>query len=468
MDMEQKPENKKGNTWTLEPAMFVFFYGWFLSTTIVENQVLKQTCVYSYQYDEDICNNLDDKNKTLAIEQEIQPYALNVLMTLMVTNAIIPMVLNLFLSPWSDKFGRKKVLNLVTSGYTVSMGLIAAVSYTADYIKPVSPWLYYIAQLPGTFCGGMATFSSLSMCYIIDLTDEDSRSRRFMALELVIFVGVLFAFASSSFILKATNPTTVFAISFACILIGTLSQMIFVKEPVAVKEGVSVKDQLKEIFTLTRVKDLYLTCTKSRPLRYRRILVTLASVMVIIAIVIQGTQTVFYYFVRQAFGWTQQSLTFYTSAVMMVEIIGSIVVMSVLKPLLCLPDLTLASMSMMSALVDALIKLFATETYHFYIAAATSILKLTAAPMIRTTMSTIVEPDEVSKVYSLLTAFESISSLVSAPIYKAIYSATLKSFPSAFYIATSGVYIISLVLIALSAKWLQLPRVNTKTCDTRL
>lgn len=471
MEVEQKTsedQKKKSPKWAIEPALFLLFFGWFLSVSIVENQILRQTCLYVYRYDKDVCNNLDDKNKTLSIEQEIQPYALNILMTISISSAVTPTILSLFLGPWSDKYGRKKIFNGIFIGCTTSMGWITAVSYLSDYVEANSPWNYFFAQLPLKLSGGLPTFTTVFLCYITDITDEDSRSRRFTLFELILFASVLFAFASSSFILQLTNPTIVFAISFLCMLIGTVIELIFVEETVNVKRGVAVTTQLKDIFTLDRIKELYSTCVQRRQFRQRKILFCLGSVLWLTSFVNNGGQTVFYYFVRQYFGWNLQDLTLYMSASMLITVFGSIFALVVLKQCLCISDLSLSALSTVSVLLDAFIKTFANRSWQMYVASAVALFKLVAGPMLRTIMSTIVPPGEISKVYGLTIAFEAIAGLIAAFAYKIVYTATLTTFPSAFNLISVGIFTVTLVLIGLIAKWLQVPNVSRKTCDTKL
>lgn len=449
--------------------MFLLFFGWFLSSSIIENQILKQTCLYNYKYSDDVCSYLDDKNKSLSVEQEIQPFALNILMTTTIFNSIVPTILSLFLGPWSDKYGRKKILTGVFIGYTLSMGWITVVSFISEYIETNSPWNYFFAQLPLMLSGGLPTFTTVILCYITDLTDEDSRSRRFTIVELIIFIGVLLAFASSSFILTVTSPSTVFLISFACISIGTLIEICFVTESASVKKGVAVTTQLKEIFTVDRVKEFYSTCAKQRQFRQRQILFSLALVLALAAFTNSGMQTVFYFFVRQAFLWNQQDYTLFLSASMLMTVFGAIIALALLKQFLNMSDLSLSALSIISMLTDAFIKTLANRSWQMYLASATSLFKLVAAPMLRTIMSTTVAPNEVSKIYSITTAIESISGLGAAPVYKAVYTATLTTFPSAFNLITVGIFSICMILLALVAKWLPVPNaVSKKTCDTKL
>lgn len=458
---------KKHQRWTLEPALFLLFFGWYLSVSIVTNQILKQTCIYQFEYSHIVCNQLDDKNATGSIEQEIQPYVANILMTLTILNSIIPMLLSLFLGPWSDRFGRKRVFCAVFLGYNISMGWIMIVSYLSDYIATNNPWNYLFAQLPVMLSGGIPTLVVVILCYVTDQTNESNRSTRMTIIELIIFFGVLVAVAGSSFLLKLTNATAVFFTSFVCISIGTFIVVFLVEESVPMEKDVKLVDQYKELFSPTRIKELYSTCVQPRQFRQRRILWMLISILTLNYFVSNGSHTIFYLFVRQKFGWTLQDLTLYESGSMLMTLFGSGVALVVLKKYFDWSDMSLSVLSFASLLIDGFIKVVATQTWHFYLASGISMFKIVATPMLRSITSTIVSKGELGKVYSITSAFEAISGLGAAPLYTATYSGTLLTFPSAFNLITVVVFATTLMLAIMVGRLLVTSNSN-RVYDTKL
>lgn len=87
---------EKSQNWSLDIALFLLYTGWYLSTSLVTNQILKQTCLVKFGYNETICSSLDDES-THDVEQEIQPYVANILMTVNICVYSISSVLCLFL-----------------------------------------------------------------------------------------------------------------------------------------------------------------------------------------------------------------------------------------------------------------------------------------------------------------------------------------------------------------------------------
>lgn len=465
--MESSGKVKTIQKFVLDPAIFLVVFGWALSSQLVTNQILRQTCLFTYGYSDVICAHLDDKNSSKLVEQEIQPYVASVLMTITVLNSVIPATMSLFLGQWSDDYGRKKVINGLFFGFTVSLAWITIVSFVSEGIAPISPWNYVFAQLPFMLGGGMPTLINIVLCYCTDQTTEENRSTRLTIFEIIVFIGALIAVASSSFILEAIGPTAVFSISFVCCVLGSFIAVFFVKESVKVRKEIGLVNQYKDLFTLARVKKLFEIVTRKRTNKRGRILVLLMIILLLTNFTSTGSQTVFYLFMRQKMGWNLQDWTIYEAFSMLLTVFGAILGIVVLKRWFKLEDLSLSMITMGTLVLDALIKTVATRSWQFYLASLVGILKLLSGPMLRSIMSTVVFEGEISRIYSITSTIEAISGLGSAPLYSNTYSATLTTFPGAFNLITAGIFAVSVVLAVFVARWMQSTS-NDKTIDTRL
>lgn len=58
----------------------------------------------------------DQDNSTNELEKKVQPYANMISMTDSLISQIVPVIIALFLGPWSDRNGRKPVMLAVLSG----------------------------------------------------------------------------------------------------------------------------------------------------------------------------------------------------------------------------------------------------------------------------------------------------------------------------------------------------------------
>lgn len=137
----------------LEPALFAIYFAFNLTSAVLQNQLLKQTCL-SLNYNLTTCENLNADNETKEIEEEIQPHVATINMTILIFNSVIPAILSLILGSFSDIYGRRKILMMSFSGYTCTIALITLFSYVNENVKNISPWWYLVAEMPMSFAGG--------------------------------------------------------------------------------------------------------------------------------------------------------------------------------------------------------------------------------------------------------------------------------------------------------------------------
>lgn len=285
------------------------------------------------------------------------------------------------------------------------------------------------------------------LCYVTDLTNESNRSSRLALIEMLVFVGVFFATASSSYILSLTSTNTVFLISLVCSFVATVYTIIFVDESVRVTETFSTSDKIKGLLSPAPLVEMLKTSFKRRPFKERRILWCLIIVLMFSVFTMNGSSTVFYLFVREKFEWTLREYTLYDSTNILIAIAGCMVGLVFLKKILGFSDISLAVLALLSQLVDALIKSTAERPMQMYASSFITAFKILVTPMARSLMTTIVASNEIGKVFSIASSFEAVSSLVSSPLYTYIYNETYTFYAGAFFLITAAVYAINLVLI---------------------
>lgn len=439
--------HEKLRKFRLEPALLLLFFGYNLSSVIIPNQLLKQTCLKD-GFNATDCDSLGIMNNaTKEIEEIIQPEVAKILMTTSLLNAIIPAVLSLFLGPWTDKFGRKKVICATFFGFTTTLALLTVISFISDQRDMINPWIYVYPYIPMIITGGWPTMIVSILCYVTDLSNEKNRSSRLALIEMIIFLGVLLGTFSSSFVLKIVGPTLMFVISTGCALVASVYIVVAVDESVAVIEPASACEQIKELCSPAPVVEMMKTCFKRRSFKERRILWCLITILMFTVFTMNGTSNIFYLFVRQQFHWTLKQATMFDSINIFVAIIGVFVGVSVMKKALSFSDISLAFVAIVSMLGDSVMKAFAQTSLEMYAASGIWLFKILTAPMCRSLIATVVPNNEIGKVFSIASSFEAVSSLIASPLYTFIYSTTFKTFAGAFYLITAGVYVINLVLI---------------------
>lgn len=436
----------------LEPGLFSLYFAFNLTNAILQNQLLKQACL-ELGYNLTICSNLNTDDVTKAVEEEVQPHVANINSSILVLNSIVPAIYSLLLGSWTDKFGRKKVLMMSFTGYTSTLGLITLFSYISDNVQPLSPWYYVIAEIPMCLMGGWPTLDIAVCCYVTDLSDEKNRSFRLGFITFLNFLSSFAAYFSSSFILEASSSSIVFIISFSIATVAFIYTIFIVDESIVVASDVSGFNQFMEIFSISRVKEVFSTLFKKRLMKERRMLWCLMAIVTLVVFTMHGNGTVNYLFVREKFGWDLREWTVFDSTNTVITVGGLFIGLILLKKTLQISDMKIALLALMSAIIDSTFKAFATQPYQLYLSSGFGMFRLLATPLFRSIMSNILPHNEIGKVFSATTAFEALSGLGAGPLYTKVYNKTFTSFPGAFNLITSSVFLVDLIIAMFVGRW---------------
>lgn len=448
LEKKEKRSEFFANKWRkfkLEPALLLVFFGWDLSSSIIQNQLLQQACLYQ-GYNSSDCFHLGENNATVEIEKIIQPIVAEISMTSKLLMSVIPAFLSLFFGTWSDKFGRKKVLVSTFIGYTTSLVCFSIISITARYVAEMSPWMYLLPYIPLLLSGGWPSMIVAVSCYTADISSESDRSARFGIIEMIIFLGILCGDASSSFILKSTSSTSVFIISTVCVLIALIYTIKLVPESVQVRTSESLFEQLKELFSPKPIVQMIKTCFKKRRYNENTIVWSVITILVLSTFTVAGSSNVFYLFARRQLHWTLREFTLFDSTTILLSTFGCFIGIAVLKKRLNFSDISIMIIGVASKIIDALIIGFATESWQLYLASTISLFRILIVPMNQSIITKFIPKDEVGKIFSMKTSLEAISSLLSSPLYTFVYTKTFTSFTGAYFMITALISTFNLLL----------------------
>lgn len=160
--------------------------------------------------------------------------------------------------------------------------------------------------------------------------------RRMIAYELAIYVGLMLGSFAAGYAYEATNASTIFIISTVCILAALFLMAALLPESLSTPQSVS------QGFVIV---DLWRTCSRSRQFVDRSILVLLMCIMLLTAFVsgkylsrittlvpllllhlplADGSNSVFYMFMRAKFHWSVLQFTQYeTVSILVPAVAGS-------------------------------------------------------------------------------------------------------------------------------------------------
>uniref|UniRef100_A0A182TA87 Major facilitator superfamily (MFS) profile domain-containing protein n=1 Tax=Anopheles maculatus TaxID=74869 RepID=A0A182TA87_9DIPT len=426
----------------LEPAVLLIFFAWNVSSAVFANQIVYQTCTAAFGKNESLCDQLGTENETeeiQALEKAVQPYSANILMAKSLVESIVPAFCSMFIGPWSDRFGRKPVIVSCFTGAFLTYGIVALISFLSMYYT-INPWYYVLASIPTALSGGTCALITGVFCYIADVTNEKNRATKMAVVEAAVFTGLLAGTLSSSFILRWTNGSTVFAIASGAVFLGLLYIIFYIEESIKPNELSETNSKFRELFRFDLVTELMQTCFKRRP-NYDRLIIWL----VILALganifAMDGSQTVFLLFLRERFEWTVKDYSYYDAASIVFMIFGNTIGLYIIRKLFDPSVTMLAALGFCCYAINSTIHGLASEPWHLYVGVAICFMKGIAGPMSRAVISNTAPPSDIGKIFSLTTSIESITPLVSAPLYTFVYKSTLSWYPGAFNLITATVY----------------------------
>lgn len=354
--LASKPERSRLRSvrWSfgLEPPLFCLYFSYNLANAVLPNQLLKQACL-ELGYNLTICSNLNTDNVTRVVEEEVQPHVANINSSILLLNSIVPAFLSLVLGIWIDKHGRKKVLMMSFSGYASTLGLIMLFSYLSDNVAPLTPWYYVIACVPLCLMGGWPSLDLAAGCYITDLSTKKDRTFRLGFITFLNFFSNFLAYFSSSYLLAATGMSIVFIITFTISSAAFIYAIFIVDESIQVPKDVRARDQIKDIFSIVLIKEIFVTLFKPRAFRERRMIYFLMAIITLHVFTMHGNGTVNYLFVREKFSWDLGSYTVFDSINTVISVTGLLVGLIILKNIFNVCDSALLILALVSALMES-------------------------------------------------------------------------------------------------------------------
>ncbi|XP_013112907.2 proton-coupled folate transporter [Stomoxys calcitrans] len=434
----------------LEPPVFLVFLAMYLSGTVYQNQLLYQTCIFVFNYNETQCEPLlgveRETEEVKRIETQVQPYVARILMARSLLESIIPAIVSLFIGPWSDKFGRRPIVLTTFTGYLCGSIILTTLSFIATKTI-VSPWVFLLSSVPSVLSGGTCALITGIYCYISDVAKARARALRMVLNEASLCAGMMIGNVASGYLYAATNAVTVFAISSGLMLLSLIYVYIFVVEslhPDLIHSG----SKLREFFRFDLVKDLVQTCIKRRP-NFDRAIIWLTMMALTVAIfTMEGDSNVTYLYVRKQFEWTLKDFSMFNAARIIVQIFGSVLGMFILRKLLKFSIISMTMISLASCVLESTVRATAIYWWELYVGLTLGFMRGIMGPMARAILSHVAPSTEVGKIFALTTSLESLSPLIAAPLYTSVYNATLEFYPGLFNFISAGLYLLCFTFIS--------------------
>ncbi|KAH8277654.1 hypothetical protein KR018_003050 [Drosophila ironensis] len=437
----------------LEPLILTLLFAYNFSSTVLKNEIIYQSCTAGFGYPNSDCLLLGTKNATNdteRIEEIVQPYATKVTLSMHMIECFVSAFFGLFTGVWLDVFGRKPFLMCAFLGYGLQYLISAIIAYCAmQRYGLVSPWWYLLSILPLSCLGGSVTYSAAALSFIGDVSNGKVRCYRLIAYELAIYGGLLLGSFASGNVYEATDAYVVLSISTGSIFAALVLMIVFLPEslPSRHQSTITYPTNGGRFFTL---KDLWVTCTRPREHFNRSLVLINMLVILLTAFISDGSNSVFYMFMRAKFHWSVKQFTDYeTVSILIPAVSGSsgVILMWSLRKVTKWAVLWLALVSVLSHLASSLMRAYASLGWHIYVATVLGIFKSLVNPMCRTMITNLLPPEERGKIFALLGILLNLSPLLSSSLYFAVYTKTLNTDPGIFNLVSSLLYGLQVCLI---------------------
>ncbi|XP_048477532.1 solute carrier family 46 member 3 [Plutella xylostella] len=439
------------NMITVEPILACYVMPSVLSALATQNLYLEKACRVNLGYSDHICDALtrrDTANYT-AEEEAVQTLVAHVAGWKTVLQSFLPCGILIFLGAYSDRVGQRKICMLlpIIGEFLTSVGLIINTYFFYELSVEVAAVTEAIFP---ALTGGWFTMFAGIFSYIADVTTEEQRTLRIGIVNLFYSVGVPVGAALSGILVKKIGLYGVFSLSASLYILSFVYGYCRIKEVKrpegSTKPAENWREWLKMFFDTRYVKETVLVAFKNGPNNRRLRVIMLVIVLCVVIGPIYGEMAVMYLFTRFRFNWNEVDFSVFSTYAMCTSLVGTLFSVGVFSHLLKFDDAIIGVISCMSKILSGFMYAFSTKTWHIYIAPLIEIFNGTSFIAMRSMVSKLVCKDELGKVNSLFGVAEAMMPLVYAPMYTTVYTATIKTFPGAFFLLGGGLTVPAVVI----------------------
>ncbi|XP_053605348.1 probable peptidoglycan muropeptide transporter SLC46 [Plodia interpunctella] len=434
---------------TVEPILACYVMPSVLSALATQNLYLEKACRVNLRYEHHVCDALtrrDTANYTLE-EEAVQTLVASVAGWKTVLQSFLPCGILIFLGAYSDRVGQRKFCMIlpIIGEFLTSVGLIVNTYFF--YELPVEVAAVTEAIFPA-LTGGWFTMFMGVFSYIADVTTEEQRTLRIGIVNLFYSLGVPVGAALSGILVRKIGLYGVFSLSASLYLISFFYGLYRIKE---VKKTTTTKNSsccewLRLFFDIHLVKETLMVAFKQGPNNRRLRVIMLVIVLCVVIGPIYGEMSVMYLFTRYRFNWNEVDFSMFSTYAMCTSLVGTLFSVGVFSHHLKFDDAIIGVISCTSKILSGFMYAFATKTWHIYIAPLIEIFNGTSFIAMRSMVSKLVDKDELGKVNSFFGLAEAMMPLVYAPMYTTVYTATIKTFPGAFFLLGGGLTVPAVVI----------------------
>ncbi|XP_061398011.1 uncharacterized protein LOC133333733, partial [Musca vetustissima] len=418
--------------------------------------------------------------------------------------SIVPLIVMLFAGGWSDRYNKRKacmIIPIIGDCIMFVFQLVSAIFF--DKI-PMEFGAYNEQIVPSLFGGSTLLFMAVDS-YMTISTPEADRVFRFGIYSIFISTINLIGSPISGTLFKYLGYTRSFIFALSFEIFGLLYVIFRIKElkPLASKtdttdatpttgtenpayevtqledlptaprrnnNGIDTVDKsptskpekrnaLLDFFDPTLVVDYVKFAFKKRPNRGRMLLLLLIMAVMFIVGPGVGEGEFWKSFTFKKLNWNGDDYSAYSTFNSALTVVGTLIGSAIFSKFLKLSDAMVAIVATLGTALSRVLFAFSSNTATFYAGAVADSFGALPGIAIKTMGSGIVDADDLSKLFSLITICQPLAQPSFVPIYSSIYENTVNSFPGTIFLV-SVVFSISSVIVFIRRN-AQMPEADT-------
>ena len=432
-------------TITIEPVIFLFIMGNYilLGSQIPTNILIYKICHIELNNTEEVCNNLGDESNKL-VQDEVQILTNNFQMKGQWITSVPGILFSLYAGPLSDKFGRKPLMMFPIVGFIFS-SVGGIINYA--FLEDLPLQFFYIDTIP-TFLGGMIVYYLGLYGYGASVSEPEERAHRIARLDGVETIATMIGTLLSPLVSKQLGYFGNYGLFAGLSLLAALYLKVFVKEPVDKKQLENLDGNETESFFysffVTPLIDMKILLVKKRTF--------LLSLLIALQLIIycayiftynSNVSLIYLYMLLRFENFTADDFAYFSVTLNVCSVFLLIVVMPIASGKFRLSDALLLTLISVVESLSLLLSPFTSDIRVFYAYQIVSTIGNCKFSIGRSLLSKFCEPDEVGKMFSILSILLSLTFMISNPIVRQLYNETIESFPGAFLLLMAAMLTVS-------------------------
>ncbi|RXN06869.1 solute carrier family 46 member 3-like protein [Labeo rohita] len=426
----------------IEPIVAIYAFASFMVYPLVQQYVYRRLWQEITNSSYPVSDNTSQcaKNASHNRQQdEVQKAASLFSMYSDLSSMIPSLIVTLLLVAYSDQRGRK---------FTIIMPLIGSLIYTLSFLAvsffKLNLYLLIAASFVSALFGGVGTMLGGCFSYVADLC-EDGKQKTLRMAVVDMMIGLLAGVASIStgYFLHTTGFNWPFFTAAIFHAINLLYTVFVLKETRVIEQSETVGCCRAMQKLVCSIYNLFAGGTSQKKWILVLLIVTFSSLSFVNT---GGLSVITLYELNEPLCWSE-ILIGYGAAVSTSIFITSFIGVYLFS--LCLPNIAIAFIGMLSVLISLLMTAFAKTTLMMFLVRIPAMFAIMPFPVLRSMMSKVVSKSEQGALFACVAFMENLSTNGSSAVFSRIYAATVAWCPGFIFLLGSGLCIIPISLLGI-------------------